>query len=352
MTGLAVLAAILLLLGNALFVAAEFSAVSVRRAQIEPLATAGNARAARVLGALRRLSLLLAGAQLGITLCSLGLGAVAEPAVARLLEDLFHAVHVPADLAHPIAFAVALALVVLLHMVLGEMVPKNLALASSERAALVLVPALDTFVRFVGVIIRGLNALANGTLRLLGIEPQAELKSAYTPEELADILAESRTEGYLSDAQHRRLTTALSFGDRTAADVVVPLDRLVTVTPHTTEGELERIALETGYSRFPMREGRRLLGFVHVKDVLIGAASEPDVATDAPLARHYLHALPVLRPGMPLPDVLTALRRARSHMGDVVAGGQSLGVIALEDVVEQVVGGTDAGEETAAGSPG
>ena len=110
-------------------------------------------------------------------------------------------------------------------------------------------------------------------------------------------------------------------------------------------GELERITLETGYSRFPVREGRRLLGFVHVKDVLIGAASEPDAAADEPLARHYLHALPVLRPGMPLPDVLTALRRARSHMGDVVAGGQSLGVVALEDVVEQVVGGTDAGEE-------
>ncbi|MEO9139908.1 MAG: hemolysin family protein, partial [Jatrophihabitans sp.] len=333
MTVLALGAAVLLLLGNGFFVAAEFASVSVRRAQVEPLAEAGSKRAARVLVALRRLSLLLAGAQLGITLCSLGLGAVAEPAVAVLFEDLFDLVGLPSQFAHPVAFAVALALVVLLHMVIGEMVPKNIALATSERAALILVPALDTFVRVTGVLIRSLNALANGTLRLIGVEPQDELKSAYTPEELADILAESRSEGYLDAGQHQRLTSALSFGDRTAGDIVVPTSELVTVTSSTTVADLQEYAVETGFSRFPVRDGDLLVGFVHVKDALIG-----DHEPSEPLARRHLHAMPHIDAATLLPDVLTALRRARSHMGNVIADGQSIGVVALEDIVEEVVG--------------
>lgn len=332
MIAFGLIAAVLLLLGNAFFVGAEFAAVSVRRAQIEPLA--GSSRRARhVLAALRRLSLLLAGAQLGITLCSLGLGAVAEPAVALLLEDVLHAAHIPAGFSDPIAFAVALALVVLLHMVLGEMVPKNIALASSERAALALVPALDNFVRVTGVLIRGLNAMANGSLRLLGIEPQDELKSAYTPEELADILAESRTEGYLDAGQHQRLTSALSFGDRTAGDIAILDADLVTATPATTAGDLEHVAIATGYSRFPVRDSGRLIGFVHVKDALTGA-HEPD----EPLVQRHLRAMPSVDASMLLPDVLAELRKARSHMGRVVADSVTIGVVALEDVVEEVVG--------------
>lgn len=332
MTALFVLAAVVLLLGNGFFVAAEFAAVSVRRAQIEPLADAGNRRARRVLAAGQRLSLLLAGAQLGITLCSLGLGAVAEPAVAVLLEDLFHVFRVPVSYAHPIAFAVALALVVLLHMVLGEMVPKNISLASSERAALALVPSLDRFVRLTGPLLGILNGMANGTLRLFGVEPQDELKSAYTPEELADILAESRSEGYLTAGQHQRLSSALSFGDRTARDIAIPDAELTTVTPATTTRELERLASETGFSRFPMRDGG-LVGFVHVKDTLTGERN-----ADEPFGRAQLHAMPVLAPDTPLPDVLTALQKAHSHLGHVVSGGASIGVVALEDVVEEMVG--------------
>ncbi|GAB2457205.1 hemolysin family protein [Jatrophihabitans fulvus] len=333
MTALGLAAAVLLLLGNAFFVGAEFASVSVRRAQIEPLAEAGSRRARRVLDALGRVSMLLAGAQLGITLCSLGLGAVAEPAVAVIFEDLLHLVHVPTGFSHPIAFAVALALVVLLHMVLGEMVPKNIALASSERAAIVLVPALDTFVRSTRAVIGSLNALANGVLALFGIHAQDELKSAYTPEELADILAESRSEGYLDAGEHQRLTRALSFGERTARDVVIPLDDVVTVAADVTPPQLQHVAADTGFSRFPLRDGDRLIGFVHVKDALVGGGAD-----DAPLAPRFLRRMPQVDVTTPLPDVLTALRRARSHMGTVVADGRSIGVVALEDVVEQVVG--------------
>ena len=328
MTAFGLLAALALLVGNALFVAAEFAAVSVRRAQIEPLA-ATSRRARRVLEAQRRLSLLLAGAQLGITLCSLGLGAVAEPAVASVLESVLHAAHLPAHVGDPAAFVVALALVVLAHMVIGEMVPKNISLATSERAALLLVPALDTFVRCTRPVIRALNALANLGLRVVRVQPQDELKSAYTAEELADILAESRDGGFLGEGEHDRLANALSFSDRTAADVLIPLTELVTVTPATTVGELEQLTARTGFSRFPLSRNGDLVGFVHVKDVLT-ADTEPDRAWP----ERHLHPLPSIAPDLELPEVLSVLRRARSHLGLVPGRG----VVALEDVVEQFVG--------------
>lgn len=332
MNVLGLLAAVVLLLGNAFFVAAEFAAVSVRRAQIEPLA-ARSRRARRVLDAQRRLSLLLAGAQLGITLCSLGLGAVAEPSVAHVLEPALHATHLPTGAADPIAFALALTLVVLAHMVVGEMVPKNISLATSERAALMLVPALDTFVRATGPVIRGFNALSNGVLRLFGVVPQDELKTAYTADELADILAESRAEGYLAAGEHQRLSSALTLASRTAADVVIAADRLVTITPMTTAAEIEALTARTGYSRFPVRAGTGLAGFVHVKDVLLGTAD-----LSQPWAPEHLRAMPAIAADTPLPDALTALRRSRSHLGLVRRDAEVIGVLALEDVVAQFVG--------------
>jgi CBS domain containing-hemolysin-like protein len=379
MTGLKILAAVLLLLGNALFVAAEFASVSVRRAMLEPLAET-SAMARRVLKDLRSLSMLLAGAQLGITLCSLGLGAVAEPAVAHLLQGLLDLLSVPQALLHPIAIVVALTLVAFLHMVLGEMVPKNLSLASPERLALLLVPPLAAFVRVTRPLIALLNGLANRGLAVLRVEPRDELNASHTPEELAEIIAESRSEGLLEAEEHERLTGALALETLRARDVMIPLSKLVTVSPTITADELEDLAAETGYSRFPvtapgrltapaasdlrpapgrtrsrlnparalptLTRGRtgggtartddstRLLGFVHVKDVLgLNAA-----ARRQPLPLQRMRTMPVLRPDLPLSQVLTDLQRIGSHLGQVQDAGRTVGVIALEDVVEAFVG--------------
>ena len=333
---LSLLAAVVLLLANGFFVAAEFAAVGVRRAQIEPL-TATSRRARRVLEAQKQLSLMLAGAQLGITLCSLGLGAVAEPSVAALFEDVLHAAHLPGALAHPLAFAVALALVVWLHMVVGEMVPKNISLATSERAALMLVPALATFVKFTRPLIFVFDRLANGFLRLVRIEPQAELKSAYTPDELADILAESRNEGLLAPAEHDRLAGALHLDARTAADVVIPASRLVTIRTSATDLDVQDLTARTGFSRFPVvadgSAGHDFVGFVHIKDVL--------GPRDTFSAGTHLRSMPRVDAGAPLPDVLTALRQGGSHMGVVEVDSTPIGVVTLEDVVEMFVGGQD-----------
>jgi len=344
MTVLPLLAAVLLLAGNAFFVGAEFSVMSVRRSQVEPLAE-GSKRARTVLDGLSHLSLMLAGAQLGITLCSLGLGAVAEPAVAHLLESALHAVHVPEALLHPIAFAVALTLVVFLHMVLGEMVPKNISLSAPERAALVLVPPLVRFSRAVGPLLRMLNAIANGALRLMKVEPKDELTSSYSPAELADIIAESRSEGLLDPDEHERLSGALALRQTCARDVSVRLDDLVTVSEQTTADELEALVVLTGFSRFPVRsyqddpttegvaEGG-LVGFVHVKDILGMPAAE----RRRPLPASLRRPMPELKADLPLEEVLAALQRNRSHLAQVVDERGAIGVIALEDVVEEFVG--------------
>lgn len=225
--------AVLLLIANAFFVGAEFALISARRTQIEPRAEAGSRFARITLRAMENVSLMMAGAQLGITMASLGLGAVGEPAVAHLLEPLFEAVGLPEGLVHPVALVVALAIVVTLHMVLGEMVPKNIAIAGPERSAIVLGPLLYGFVTVLKPVIVALNALANVVLRVIRVQPQDEVTSTFTADEVAGFIAQSRREGLLDDDEHDLLTGALEFTDATVRAVVLGVDDLVTV-PRTS----------------------------------------------------------------------------------------------------------------------
>ena len=170
--------AVVLLALNAFFVGAEFALLAARRSQIEPRAQEGSRAARTTLRAMENVSLVMAGAQLGITVCSLGLGAIGEPAVAHLLEPLFHAARVPDDFLHPVSFVVAMSIVVYLHVVLGEMVPKNIAIAGPEAAAILLVPPFLVFTTAARPLIAFFNFLANGVLRLVGVEPRDELEAA------------------------------------------------------------------------------------------------------------------------------------------------------------------------------
>ncbi|MBW4721081.1 hemolysin family protein [Saccharothrix obliqua] len=325
----------LLLAGNAFFVGAEFAIITARRDRLEALADSGSARARVVIRAGRELPLLIAGAQLGITLCSLGLGALGEPAVAKLLEGPFHAVGLPPALLHGVAFAVALVVVVALHTVLGEMVPKNLAIAGPERTALLLVPVHYWFCRLVAPLLRGFTVVATAVLRLMGVTPKEELESAYTPDELALLIAESRQEGLLEDSEHRRLAQTLSSAERTVADVLVPLERITSLSARPTMGEVEAAVSATGFSRFPVRDDGRLIGYLHVKDVLDLADADP--ATRVPGSR--VRGLPRVAADARLDEAVAALRRAQSHLARAVsADGEVLGVVALEDLVEEYVG--------------
>jgi len=325
----------LLLLANAFFVGAEFAVISARRSQIEPRVEAGSRRARTTLWAMEHVSLMLACAQLGITICSLGLGAIAEPALAHLLEGPFEALGMPEQLLHPVAFALALAAVVYLHVVIGEMVPKNLALAKPETSALVLAPVLVMVARVLSPLIRALNAIANGALRLGGVEPKDEVTSAFTVAEVHSIVTESRREGTIHD-EHGLLTGALEFSDHTASDVMVSTGQLVTVPLGATPADVERLVARTGFSRFPVSgSDGDLVGYLHLKDVLYAEDDEHDV----PVPEKRVRSLVSVADGDEVEDALAAMQRSGAHLARVLgAEGHLLGVIFLEDVLEELVG--------------
>ena len=328
--------AAVLLLANAFFVGSEFAIISARRSQVEPRAQAGSRLARTTLRAMENVSLVMAGAQLGITVCSLGLGAVVEPAVAHLIEPVLEDLGISPQLLHPIAFAIALLVVVYLHVVLGEMVPKNIAIAGPDRAALVLGPPMMGIVTVLSPVIRLLNAIANGTLRVFRVEPRDEVSSTYTREEVAALVEESRGEGLLEEQEYDRLAGALGFTEKTVAEVLMPVEELATVRRGSTVAEVEALCAATGYSRFPVVSATGdLLGYLHIKDVLETDATRRARVVDDKWIRPFA---PV-RVGDLLHDALTQLRQRGAHMAIVVrADGHVLGVAALEDVIEELVG--------------
>ncbi len=331
---LALLAAILLLLANGFFVGAEFSLVSARRDRLEAMAHAGTAGASTVLKAGADLSRMLAASQLGITICSLLLGRLGEPAVAHLIEAPFRWLGLPIAVLEPVAFAISLAVVVVAHMVIGEMVPKNIAIAGPERTAIWLVPPFLAFTTVMRPVIELFNLAANGVLRLLGIEPRDELETAFTSGELADLIAESGREGLLDDHGTRRLARTLSSAGHTVADVVVPPAELVSLPQRPVVDDVARAVAETGYSRFPVRAGEGFSGYLHVKDIL-DIADEPAAAVPSGRVR----PLPQVRATDRLDIALAVLRRAGAHLGRAVDGaGATAGLVTLEDLIEHYVG--------------
>ncbi len=327
-----------LLLANAFFVGAEFSLISSRRDRLEALLEQGKTRAKIVIKASKNVSLMLAGAQLGITVCSLLLLQFGEPAVAHQLELAVSALGVPLPtyVVHAVAFTVTLVALTLLHVLVGEMVPKNLAIAEPERLALWLVPLHVAWVRITHPFIWLLNSVANGILRLGKIEPKAEIETGYTSAELAALLRESRREGLLEQSEHRRLSQTLSSVEKTVADVLVPLDEVSTLPERPTVGDVEQAVSSTGFSRFPVRDtGGRLTSYVHVKDILAQLDGDPSVVVPSAKTRRLTQLALYAK----LDEALSAMRREGSHLAIAVnAEGSVVGIVALEDLLEEYVG--------------
>ena len=302
---------VLLLLGNAFFVGAEFALISARRSQIEPAARSGSSWAKQTLKAMENISLVIGVNQVGITVCSLVLGAVGEPAVAHLLEPLLTLLQVPPPLVHPISFVVALLVVVALHVVFGEMIPKNIALAGPERAALVLGPPIWFIVTVLKPVVLVINWVARMVLRLMGVELKDEVSSTYTREEVAALVEESRGEGLLAQGEYDRLAGALGFAEKTVESVLMPLDSLSTVPRGATAAEVEELCAATGYSRFPVTgDDGDLIGYLHIKDVL---------ETDERRRRRsiddkWIRPLAGVRRQDLLHDALETLQRRGAHM--------------------------------------
>jgi CBS domain containing-hemolysin-like protein len=327
---------VVLLLLNAFFVGAEFAAMAARRSQLEPLAAAGSRRAQTCLDALEQMGSLLACAQLGITVCSVLLGAISEAALHHALEPVVHHLALPDGVTDGLSLALALLIVVYLHVVVGEMIPKNIAIAGPERSALLLVPVLLFITRVLRPIITVMEHLAKALVRLFRVEPKDEIASTFTVEEVEHILAESHHEGLIEEGQHGLVGAALEFSDKDAVDVAVPISELVTLPVTATPNDVERLVAKRGFSRYPLvdRSGG-FAGYLHLKDVLYADESERDVAV--PVKR--VRKLATVQEADEVEEVLRTMQRTGAHLARVVdPEGVDVGVVFLEDVIEELVG--------------
>ncbi len=325
--------AVITLLGNAFFVGAEFALVSARRSSIELRAASGSRAAKITLAGMEQVSMMLAGAQLGVTLCSLIFGAVGEPLVAHLLEEPFGALGLSEVARHAVAFAIALIAMVYVHVVIGEMVPKNLALSSPTKAALLLVPPLYYIVKATRPVIALLNAIANGILHLMGIKPRDEIASSFNRDEVIGFVKESHREGLLSAEEEQLLSGSLEFDSQTIEPVITSVDKLVVTSPKPSVAELEQLVRETGYSRFPVAKGKSggFKGYLHIKDVLDLDGGQT--------AASVIRTLPTVAPSDSTQAALRIMQRSGAHVAQVVnRRGRLVGVVMLEDVLEQLVG--------------
>ncbi len=338
---LALWISVLLLLGNAFFVGAEFAAMAGRRSTLEPMAEAGSARARLALDALEHMGSMLATAQLGITVCSVGLGALAEAALHEILEDAFYALHLDQWVAEawlgPVSLVLALLVVVYCHVVIGEMIPKNLAIAGPDRAALLLVPPLLVIARSLRYLVRVMEFIAKGLVRLIfRIEPKDEITSAFTAEEVAHIVAESHEQGLIEQEREGLVRSALAFSDKVASQVAVPAEDLVTVSFGATPLDIERLVARRGFSRFPVRnDDGEIVGYLHLKDILY--ADDARLTQPVPLKR--VRRLATVSPVDDVDDVLATMQQTGAHLARVVDDdGSTSGVVFLEDVLEELVG--------------
>ncbi|MEO9104151.1 MAG: hemolysin family protein [Terrimesophilobacter sp.] len=326
----------ILLLANAFFVAAEFAVISARRSQIEPKADAGSRAAKTTLYAMEHATLMLATSQLGITVCSLLILNVSEPAIHHLLEAPLGLTGWPEAVIAGIAFAIALVLVSFLHVVVGEMVPKNLSFSVPDRAALILAPALVGISMVFRPIIVALNATANGVLRLFRVEPKNEANSVFTIDEVANIVAQSRREGILRD-DIGALSAAFEFSAKKVRDIAVVMPHLVSFPEAVTPEQLERAVAQHGYSRYVLLdETGEPTGYLHLKDVL--DLEETDEFTKAVPLKRVRRLISIFQ-DTDLEDALAAMRRTGVHLARVFdEHGTAKGVLFLEDIIEELVG--------------
>lgn len=325
----------LLLIVNAFFVASEFAVISARRSQIEPLAEEGRRSARVALGAMEHATLMLSTTQLGITVASLLILNVSEPAIHHLLEVPLAATGLPEQAVGVAAFVIALLVVTFLHVVFGEMVPKNLAFSVPDRAVLLLATPLVFVERVFRPLIFALNGTTNALVRLVGVEPKDEANSTFTLDEVQAIVATSRREGTLDDAS-ATLTAAFDFTEKQVVDVTVPLSEIVSLPQSATPADVERAVAHSGFSRYPVLDASGVpTGYLHLKDVL----ELEDDEFDTPVPGKYVRQLTSVFAGTELEDALAALRRGGQHLARVYdEEGSTRGVLFLEDVIEELVG--------------
>lgn len=341
---LGIFAVVLLVLANGFFVASEFALVAVRKSRIEALAAEGNVAARRLLAMLENLNAYISATQLGITLSSLGLGWIGEPAVAALLEPILlsaaDALGINAlasgAVLHTVSFAVAFSFITFLHIVFGELAPKTVALELSERIAFLVAIPLEVFYRIFNYPIRLLDWAGTKTVRMFGLEPSSEHGSSYTEDEIRRLISVSRASGHLNEEEQKLLDQVFEFSETTVKEAMIPRTEIVAVPFDASLNEIANAFREHGFSRMPVYRGSLddIAGIIHVKDVLDAVLNPHDFEISRILQRPN-YVVDTAR----LEDVLRQMQQEKFHFGFVVdEHGGIEGIITLEDLLEEIVG--------------
>lgn len=335
---------VLLVLANGFFVAAEFALVGVRKSRIEALAVDGNKAAVRLLAMLSNLNAYISATQLGITLSSLGLGWIGEPAVAALLDPLLAWIGEVTGLAflasgpvlHTISFAIAFSTITFLHIVFGELAPKTAALELAEKVSFLVALPLQLFYKVFNYPIRLLDWAGTKTVRLFGLHPSGEHGSSYTEDEIRQLINVSEKSGHLNEEERRLINKVFEFSETTVKEAMIPRPEIVAVSENCSLEDLAAQFRQHGYSRLPVYRGSLddMVGIVHVKDVMSALLRPKSFRLDRILQKPT-YVVDTAR----LEDVLRQMQREKFHFGFVVdEHGGVEGIITLEDLLEEIVG--------------
>ena len=325
---------------NGLFVAAEFSLVKIRATQVDRLVEEGRTSASLVKEATGKLDAYLAVCQLGITISSLGLGALGEPAVAALIEPLLEPLGVEGGTLHFIAFVIGFSIISFLHVVFGELAPKSIAIQSAEGTSLLVAPFMKFFYYLLLPATVVFNGTANAVTRLLGYPPASESDDTHSEAEIRTLVTQSARQGMLERDEEGMISAVFELNDKTAREIMVPRPDVVACPAETPVGELVSLSAQGRYSRYPVHEtdsADRIIGAVHVKDVLRAVAS--DTTDSAKTARDLMRDVLTIPENRRIDDILEDLRNQDLQMAVVIdEWGSFEGLFTLEDIVEEIVG--------------
>jgi CBS domain containing-hemolysin-like protein len=341
LSSLGLFAALFFVALNGLFVSAEFSFVKIRATQVERLVQEGRASAQLVREATRKLDAYLAVCQLGITISSLSLGALGEPAIASLIEPSLGSI-LPENFVHAVAFAIGFSIITSLHVILGELVPKSVGIQRPEGTSLFIAPFMRTFYYLFLPLTIVFNGAGNAIVRAFGILPASEAEETHSEIELRTLISQSTRQGTLQKRDEDMLEGVFELGETVAREVMVPRPDVVTLSAQTPFGQLAKVAATGNYTRYPLFEGEnvdRIIGAVHVKDILQAAEAAGSFVEADVVARDLMRELITVPENRLIEDVLAKFQRRRIHMAVVIdEWGSFEGIITLEDILEEIVG--------------
>ncbi|EGA88458.1 hypothetical protein GPDM_15264 [Planococcus donghaensis MPA1U2] len=325
----------LLIIATAFFVGAEFAILKVRMSRIDQLIAEGNKKAVLAKKVANDLDYYLSACQLGITITALALGALGEPTVERMLHSLFEAFAVPAALSTVLSYAIALTIVTFLHVVIGELAPKTLAIQYAEKVTLLLAPSLYWFGKIMNPFIWLMNGSARLLLRLFKVEPAGH-EEAHSEEELKLIMAESFQSGEINQTELTYLKNIFAFDDRIVRNIMIPKAEIVSVDSRLTRAEFFTVLDQHQFTRYPVADHGNednLIGFINTKELLTSMAAG---RTQSP--ESFIHEMSRFPETTPIQKVLTNMQQSHTHMAIITKDGAMTGLVTMEDILEEIVG--------------